>query len=401
MRSRWAVWIILLGILVPAVSLPGQATPPGKGVDYERLAQRIVGQCAGIKEGEIVSVSGNVRDMTLLEDLAVQVRMAGAFPLLSVGSDVLGRRMMVDVPEKYDSQARRLDLKLAEIIDASIVLEWGSDPAMNADIPSQRLETMNQAAAPVADIYVKRGVRSVYFGNGMYPSPHNAALFGMTEDGLSKLFWDAVNVDYAKIQAIGEAVRQQFAQGKEVKITNPNGTDFRCQIAGRPIVISDGVISAEDLQRGFAAAQVYLPAGEVFLAPIPGTAEGKIVIDRMWYRGKEISGLTLTFKAGKLTSMSGEPGFEAVKARYDAAGPGKEDFGFVDVGINPNMSIPEGSKFLNWTAAGMIAIGIGGNLWAGGTNECTYDLSGYLPRSTLTIDGRLLVESGRLKVAGI
>lgn len=398
MRMRSAIWIVVLVTCAPF--LLGQTSPPGRAVDYDKLAQRIVGQCAGIKEGEIVSVSGNIRDMQLLEDLAVHVRRVGAFPLLSVGSDALGRRLLVDVPEKYDSQAPRLDLRLAELIDASINLDWGSDPSMNADIPARRLEARSQAGAPVSDIYAERGIRGVYFGNGMYPSRHNAVRFGMTEEGLSKLFWDAVNVDYARLQRIGEAVRQRLAEGREVRIAHPNGTDLTLRIAGRPVFVSDGVISAEDIAQGFAAVQVYLPAGEVFLAPIPGTAQGKVVIDRLWYFGDEINGLTLTFQAGKLTGMSGRPGFETVKARYDVAGAGKEEFAFIDVGINPGLVIPEGSKLLNWTAAGMITIGIGENVWAGGANNCPYGLSGYLPGSTLTIDGMPLVESGRLAVVG-
>ncbi len=401
MKSKWAVWVISFCIIVAAVSLLGQMAPPGKMVDYDKLSQRMVGQCAGIKEGEIVSIYGNVRDMPLLENLAVQVRKAGAFPLLLVGSDDLGRRLIVDVPEKYDSQAPRLDLKLAEFVDAALILDWGSDPSRNADIPGQRLEALNKASAPVFDVYAKRGIRAVNLGNGMYPSSYNAALYGMTVENLSKLFWDAVNLDYTQIQSVGKTVSGQLAQGKEVRITNPNGTDLKFQIAGRPVIISDGVISAEDQQRGFAATQVYLPAGEVFLTPVPGTAEGKVVIDRMWYFGKEINGLTFIFKAGKLTDMTGKPGFEVVKARYDLAGQGKDEFAFVDVGINPKMSIPEGSKLQNWTVPGMISIGVGGNVWAGGTNTCPYGLSGFLPGSTLKIDGKPLVELGKLKAAEI
>jgi hypothetical protein len=51
----------------------------------------------------------------------------------------------------------------------------------------------------------------------------------------------------------------------------------------------------------------------------------------------------------------------------------------------------------NWTVSGMVTIGIGNNLWAGGTNNSAYGLSGYVLGSTLTIDGKPLVEAGKLK----
>jgi leucyl aminopeptidase (aminopeptidase T) len=89
---------------------------------------------------------------------------------------------------------------------------------------------------------------------------------------------------------------------------------------------------------------VYLPAGEVYVAPVAGTAEGKVVRAKDYYEGKEINNLTMTFAAGKLTSLTGSgPGFDLMKAAYDAAGEGKDLFAVVDFGINPNVKLPQGS----------------------------------------------------------
>ena len=47
-------------------------------VDMEQLANRIVTDVAGIKEGEIVFINGGVRDLELLENLNTDVRKVGA-----------------------------------------------------------------------------------------------------------------------------------------------------------------------------------------------------------------------------------------------------------------------------------------------------------------------------------
>ena len=94
--------------------------------------------------------------------------------------------------------------------------------------------------------------------------------------------------------------------------------------------------------------------------------------------------------------MTGGPGFEAIKAQYDAAGQGKDEFSMFDIGINPAVKLPAGTKLLSWVPAGMVSLGIGGNVWAGGTNECAYGFSGFVPGSTVTIDGKPLVEKGSL-----
>ena len=72
--------------------------------DLEQLAQRLVTQSAGVKEGDVVLVTGGAQDQELLEDIAVNVRKAGAFPLVAIDSDRMAKRMYTDVPEKYDTQ---------------------------------------------------------------------------------------------------------------------------------------------------------------------------------------------------------------------------------------------------------------------------------------------------------
>jgi len=166
-----------------------------------------------------------------------------------------------------------------------------------------------------------------------------------------------------KMQKTCSTVKGVLGSGKVVRITKPNGTDLTVRIEGRPVLISDGMISEEDLKAGYAACQVYLPAGEVFLAPIAGAAEGKVVVDRDFFGGQEVTGLTMIFKAGKMTSMSAKSGFERLKALYDAAGPGKDDFALIDIGVNPKLAEGAGARILNYVRAGMVTVGIGNNVW--------------------------------------
>jgi hypothetical protein len=168
---------------------------------------------------------------------------------------------------------------------------------------------------------------------------------------------------------------------------------------GRPFYVSDGIISSEEVKKGGPAVLVYLAAGEVYCAPVAGTAAGKVVVSRDFYNDKEVTDLTLTFAGGKLTSLTGSgPGFPDLKARYDASGDGKELFGFVDFGINPNFSVPAASKLGNWIQSGMVTVGVGNNTWTGGDNKVSYEMVNHLPGSTVTLDGKTVVENGSLKL---
>ena len=371
---------------------------PDKGkAENEALAQKLVNQCANIHEGEFVLISGGMRDFELLEDIVINVGKKGAFPILTLGSDRMTRRWVTEVPAKYDSRTPEGDLKLFGFITAMISVDYSETIGLLSDIPAERLVARGKAFEPVNELIAERNVKGVNLGNGLYPTEATAKQYGLTLKELSDLFWKGVNVDYSKLEATGKALQSKFSGGKEVQIINPNGTDLKVRIEKCPMLVSDGVLSADDLKKGFAAAQVYLPAGEAYLAPVPGTAEGKVVVDHHFYQGKEITGLTLTFKAGKLTSMTAKSGLEPLKKLYDAAGPGKEDFAFVDLGINPNVTVKPGSKLLAWMPAGMVTVGIGNNVWAGGDNKSIYSLSCFLPGSTLKLDGTAVVENGVLK----
>jgi len=394
MRTKLVINVIM--IFLAFTLIMGQENENEK-MSSAALAEKLVSQCANIQEGDIVLINGGVRDVELLEDMAIQVSKLGAFRLVTLSSDRLNRLYFDKVPARYDTRVPELGIKLAAMVTAQIDVDFNESIGLYADVPPERFAALTKTYAPINNLYLKRNVRWVSLGNGLYPTKDRAKLFNIPEQELAKIFWAGVNVDYVKLKSKGETIQEILNAGKDLQITNKNGTNLTLQIEGRPSFLSDGVISEEDIEIGGAACQVWLPAGEVYLAPVSGTANGLAVVDRLFYQGKEIKNLKLTFKNGKLTSMKAESGLDAFKARYDASGTGKDVFGFIDVGLNPNVKIPKDSKMAAWMASGMITIGVGNNNWAGGENETDFDSAFFLPGSTLKIDGKVLVENGVLK----
>ncbi|MGZ8866949.1 MAG: aminopeptidase, partial [Thermoanaerobaculia bacterium] len=260
-----------------------------------------------------------------------------------------------------------------------------------------RIARRARAGSPATDMIRARGVRQINLGNGMYPTSTLARRFGVSEADLTRVFWSGVNADSAMLADAGTRVRRALAGGREMQITNPNGTNLRLGISGRPVLVSDGTTSSEAMARG-EKTSVWLPAGEAFFTPVAGTAEGKIVIPRYWFQGKPIENLTMTVKGGRVVNMTAASGIEPLRAAWDAAPEGRDLVSVIDFGLNPNVPVPAGSQMDAWVPAGMVTLSVGNDTWAGGDNNVAFGMSVFLPGSTVTVDGKPIVENGTARV---
>jgi hypothetical protein len=221
----------------------------------------------------------------------------------------------------------------------------------------------------------------------------------MARDELERQFWAGVGVDPQTMAAAGEAVRASLRTGKTVRITSPAGTDLTLTLAGNEPYFSDGAITAEDAKSGPQAQTVWLPAGEVYVRVAPGSANGTLVADRLTSEGEEIEGLRLEVKDGRVTSLTASKGLDRFKARYDAASAGKDLITVLDIGVNPNMTVPETSKLRTFVPAGMVTVFFGNDTWAGGKNTASLNVPVFLTGAQVTVDGKPIVEGGKLVLA--
>ena len=208
------------------------------------MAKSVV-QVAQVQEDQIVLLTSDPPNFPFLEDLAVAVRAAGAFPLTWVTSDNYNQRMYSDVPAKYGSQSPLLLLGLYKMIDTQINVDFGGDPDYNffAAADQNRLAAQSKASAPALQLFLSGHRRYVEVGNGIFPNPPTDISFGV------------------------------------------KGTRF---------IVSAGSIGAD-----CAGVNCYtaLPAGDLFVIPVPGTATGKIVFDNTFWGKDDLKGFTATFSA--------------------------------------------------------------------------------------------------------
>lgn len=386
-------YLLLAIALLPACWSALADDKPAAG--HAALARQVVTTSARVRANDMVHLSGTASDVALLEDLAVEVRKLGAHPLITVTSDKLRRRFVEDVPVKYDGQLPKFDLAVAGLCDVMVQIEATDEGAL-LGVPAARMTAQQKAAEGVNEKMLKRNVRTVALGNGLYPTATRAKRFGLTQAELRKVYEAGLAVEPAKLTERGTKVQQALQAGSELELRSAHGTAVKMQIAKRPVLLSDGVLTPEKEKKGGAACLTWLPAGEVYVTPVPGTAEGVVVAPLVFWEGEEIRELKLTFKAGKLTAMTADSGLDRLQAVYKAHGDGKEAFGAIDVGINPGVQLPKGSKLVSFVADGTVTVALGNNTWAGGEVGIPFGLNCHLSGCTLTVNGKPLVDRGSL-----
>lgn len=406
-RRLTSIGLIVLGLAACQTreEAPVTAEREGRVADvtepsrsYMAVGAQIATRNLGVKPGEPVLVYGTPEYLQLLEDIAVQVRKAGGSPMVAVESERLTRLLYDSVPPERDADRPEFFLALFKAFPAMILLDGAQSEATLRHVPPERIEARARAVQALVTEVIRLNRRQVYLGNGMLPTDDNARRHGMSREELDRLFWDGVKVDPGALAAAGEAVRAVLRTGKTVHVTSPAGTDVTLGLAGHTPYFSDGAITDEDRKSGALSQTVWLPAGEVYVRVAPGSVNGTIVADRLTFEGDEIEGLRVEVTNGRVTSLTASKGLERLRARYDAASAGKDAVTVIDIGVNPNITIPENSKLRTWMPAGMVTFTVGGDLYAGGSNNSSLAIPLFVIGAHVTVDGKPIIENGKLVV---
>lgn len=384
--------VLLLSATVPGASQGAQSS--------QQFANKLVHQLLGVRPGNVVVITADPTHIALAEAIATSVFAMGAFAIISYGSNGLNRMYFERVPARFDSLSPKGALRLLQIADETVAIDFPFDPSVVAGVPASRIAALNAAGNATTEYVIGHGLPGIDIGNGILPSQATARTYGVSTSVLSALFWSGLNADYAQIHRDATAVASAMG-GNSVRLTAPNGTNLTFALSAQPIEVNDGIISEADRARGGTAVQKQLPAGDVDFVPKSGTTNGTLVFGATRVNGTLVSGLTLHFADGKITSMSAASGMTTLNNLYKAGDAGRDELGAVDVGTNRSMHVPASGT---WgpgpsMAAGYVTLTLGNNLGFGGSNRSSFTFISNVPNATATVNGKRLVSDGTLQTA--
>ncbi len=214
-----------------------------------------------------------------------------------------------------------------------------------------------------------------------------ATLPAITVDTMKR----TLNADYRKIAQRSRKVAQALEGKSQVRLTSPAGTEISMSIEGRKCEPDTGLI----LEPGNFSN---LPAGEAYLAPVEGTAQGTLVIDgSMAGIGKLKKPLKMKVDSGFVREISGGAEAKKLKALLDSAGELAYNVAELGIGTNDKAKLV-GSVLEDEKVLGTVHMALGDNMSMGGKISVRSHLDGIIMKPTLIVDGETIMKNGALKI---
>lgn len=148
------------------------------------------------------------------------------------------------------------------------------------------------------------------------------------------MFFGAMEVDWEHLAVSTNVLARALTGADRCEVSSANGTRLVLGVSGRPVKSDDGMLK----QHGRFGN---LPAGEVFLAPVEGTAEGVLVLE--WGPLARFKcPLTVTIEGGRVVSVHGDESDEVSWLEgILSAHPDNPNIAELGIGTNPAASRPD------------------------------------------------------------
>ncbi len=211
-----------------------------------------------------------------------------------------------------------------------------------------------------------------------------ATLPGITKDILVR----GLSADYKIIARRTKSLARIITEGKSAHLKSGTGTDLRMSIEGMRGLPDTGIVHEP-------GSFSNLPAGEAFVAPVKGSAEGILVVDgSMAGVGIVEKLIKITIKNGEAVKIEGSKKLEAIMEEY-----GRDARNVAELGIGTNDKVRlSGNVLEDEKVLGTVHVALGDNSTFGGAVSVPVHLDGIIRGPVLAVDGKVIVKDGKLKI---
>jgi len=280
-------------------------------IRLQRLADLLVSYSTEIQPGQWVGVLGDVVALPALREVYAAVLRAGGNPTLFLGDEAMTRAFL---REASDEQIAWLDPSQTvyyEQADAYIRVGSSQNTRAMTNIPAARLQKWGAARRPWLETRLARAAEGKMKWVGTwYPNEASAQEASMSLEEYEDFIYGATFCDrpdpigeWRRISAMQQAKVAWLAGKRQVVCKGPN-IDLTLSIAGRAFINADGHYN--------------MPDGEIFTGPVEDSMEGHVTFSYPTiYHGREVTGVQLEFKKGRVVKASADKNEEFLLKTID------------------------------------------------------------------------------------
>ncbi len=314
-------------------------------MDLKRGARIVLADCMGAKEGERLLVVTDPEKRAIGE------------ALLQCGAELGLRAHLLVMPLTETSGAEPEDI-VAEAMKAADVVVC----------PTTRSLTHTRARKAACEA----GARIATMPN-------------IAEEMFSA---GAMTADYGEVAALSDRVTEILSEGRNVRLEK-DGRVLELSIEGRKGISSNG----RYLVRGSSGN---LPTGEAYIAPVEGTAEGKILIDGSLAELGVVRGpLEIVIEKGFAVKFAG-PDAAWLEEKLSVK-PEARSVAELGIGTNAKARLI-GNLLEDEKVYGTVHVAFGSNATFGGTVSAGIHIDGIMLNPILSVDGKVIVRDGKVIV---
>jgi hypothetical protein len=329
--------------------------------------QNVLKNCLNLKKGDVVIISDLGK-----KDYRAAALAAAAYYNAAVRLNLRPKLIIQNVKKKHEASD-------SEVTDALAGIEKNSTIVVAT---SGYLGSTHDVTKSFRKFCKEKGLKFI-------------STTGMLELPTKKFshLIECIDVDYREMHRRAKKIKKMLDRGKILRIQTMAGTDLVAGIKGVKAVMNVGIYRKPG-QGG------NIPAGEVYLPPLPGQVNGRVVIDgSIRHSGGTVlvkKPFSLTIRDGSVVEIEETTQSRKLIETLDEAEKRAKypqnvrKIAEIGIGINPKAKII-GPTLINEKTLGTAHIAMGSNAWFGGTIYSIVHLDQVFKKPKIIVDEKLLI----------
>jgi len=359
----------------------------------DKLADVLVNYSTAVRPGDLIRLAGPPVARPLVVALYRAVLKAGGHPHLTITPDECEEIKLELASEEQLRYQDPLDQFTVERIDVAIRVRAEDNTKSLSGTDPRRQALLSQARKePMARFLERAAKGELRWVTTQFPCHASAQDAQMSLAAYERFVFDAglLGLDdpaaaWRELSRRQQHLTDYLNGSKEIRFTTPEGTDLTLGVEGRKWINCDG--------------EANFPDGEVFTGPVEDATEGVVCYSfPAVHGGREVEGIRLKFKDGRVVDASAGRGEEFLLAMLDQDA-GARTLGEIALGTNYAIRQYTKNTLFDEKIGGTFHAALGAAYpETGGTNQSGlhWDMVCDLrPGGKVFVDGKLISENGR------